>query len=190
LRLIWARRPSSERLRAFVADQAAKDLSYAEVGATRGELPPGYVHDREAADLGPFDPDAFDCAATALWSWQVQAGAGMTIFPGDPVKDGDTFALVLRLPLRGYVTAAGRVVYVLDEPGRRGFGYGTLPGHPEQGEEAFAVVRRDDRLYFEIIAFSRPRHPLARFGTPVSRLIQRQTTRRYLAAMRAAVDRQ
>ncbi len=61
MRLIWARRPSSERLRAFVADQAAKDLSYADVGATRGELPPGYVHDREAAHLGPFDPDAFDC---------------------------------------------------------------------------------------------------------------------------------
>jgi uncharacterized protein (UPF0548 family) len=189
LRLIWARRPSAERLRAFVADQAAEGLSYAQVGATRAELPPGYVHDREEADLGPFDPGSYDRAAAALWSWQVQAGAGITIFPGDPVKDGDTFALVIRLPFGGYVTAAGRVVYVLDEPDRRVFGYGTLPGHPEQGEEAFAVVRRDDRLYFEITAFSRPRHPLARFATPVSRLIQRQTTTSYLAAMRAAVER-
>lgn len=190
MRLIWARRPSAERLRDFVADQSAKDLSYAEVGATRGELPAGYVHDHETADLGPFDHGAFDRAAAALWTWQVQAGAGMTIFPGHPVKEGDTFALVFRLPFGGYVTAAGRVVYVIDEPGRRGFGYGTLPGHPEQGEEAFAVVRHDDRLHFDITAFSRPRDPLARFAAPVSRLIQRQTTRRYLAAMRAAVDRQ
>lgn len=172
-----------------MADQATKDLSYAEVGATRGEMPPGYVHDHEAADLGPFDPDAFDRAAAALWTWQVQAGAGMTVFPGDPVKEGDTFGLVFRLPFGGYVTAAGRVVYVIDEPGRRGFGYGTLPGHPEQGEEAFAVVRRDDRLHFDITAFSRPRHPLARIARPVSRMIQRQATSRYLAAMHAAVDR-
>ena len=74
-----------------------------------------------------------------------------------------------------------------DEPDRRGFGYGTLPGHPEQGEEAFAVVRRGDRMYFEIIAFSRPRHPLARVAKPVSRLLQRQTTRRYISAMHAVV---
>ena len=109
------------------------------------------------------------------------------MFPGDPVQDGDTFALVIRLPVGGYVMAAGRVVFVLDEPDRRGFGYGTLPGHPEQGEEAFAVVRRGDRMYFEITAFSRPRHPLARLAKPVSRLLQRQTTRRYIAAMHAVV---
>ena len=105
-----------------------------------------------------------------------------------PVQVGDTFALVLRLPAGAYALAAGRVVFVLDEPDRRGFGYGTLPGHPEQGEEAFVVVRRGDRMYFEITAFSRPRHPLARFAKPVSRLLQRQTTRRYFAAMHAVVS--
>ena len=37
-----------------------------------------------------------------------------------------------------------RVVYVIDEPLRKGFAYGTLPGHPETGEEAFIVEYRDD----------------------------------------------
>jgi len=157
------------------------------VGATRGELPPGYVHDRESADLGPYDADAFGRAGAALRSWQVQAGAGMTIYPGGPVGDDQTFALVIRLPVAGHVMAAGRVVYLVDDSDRVGFGYGTLPAHPEQGEEAFAVVRRGDRMYFDITAFSRPRHPLARAARPVSRLVQQQTTRLYIAAMRAAI---
>ena len=187
MRLIRFRRPSTALLREFVAGQAAKELSYRQVGATRSDLPAGYVHDQESADLGPFDPAAFDRAAAAVTSWRVQAGAGLNVFPGDPVQDGDTFALVIRLPVGCYVMAAGRVVFVFDEPDRSGFGYGTLPGHPEQGEEAFAVVRRGGRMYFEITAFSRPRHPLARLGKPVSRLLQRQTTRRYIAAMHAVV---
>ncbi len=185
--LISLRRPTPALLRAFVAEQSSLELTYPEVGASAGaELPAGYVHDRESADLGPFTAEAFDRAAVALRSWQAQTGAGLIVFPGGPVMDGATFALVISLPVAGYVTAAGRAVFVHDEPERRGFGYGTLPGQPEQGEEAFVIVRRDDRIVFEITAFSRPRHPLARLGTPVSRLIQRQATRRYLAAMRAA----
>ena len=32
-----------------------------------------------------------------------------------------------------------------------GFGYGTLPGHPERGEEAFVVGRDDaDGVWFEV----------------------------------------
>jgi hypothetical protein len=50
-----------------------------------------------------------------------------------------------------------RVVYVIDEPRRRGFAYGTLPGHPESGEEAFVLEQRDDgTIASNIIAFSRP----------------------------------
>lgn len=85
----------------------------------------------------------------------------------------------------GYGSAC-RIVYVVDEPGAFGFAYGTLPAHPEQGEEAF-VVRRDagGAVTFAITAFSRPRHPLARIGGPVSRQVQVATTRRYLRALKA-----
>jgi uncharacterized protein (UPF0548 family) len=185
LRLIHLGRPSAARLREFVAEQSAAELSYRQAGATLdADMPPGYAHDRESADLGPFDPATFDRAAAALRTWQIQAGASLQVYPDDPVADGATFALMIKRPAAVYVLAAGRVVFVLDEPGRRGFGYGTLPGHPEQGEESFVLARRGDRMYFDITAFSRPRHPLARFAKPVSRLLQRQTTRRYIAAMR------
>lgn len=40
-------------------------------------------------------------------------------------------------PLR--LRAPCRVVYTVTESRRRGFAYGTLPGHPECGEEAFVI---------------------------------------------------
>jgi uncharacterized protein (UPF0548 family) len=110
----------------------------------------------------------------------------MSIYPDQPVSDGLTFVLTVPLPLFGHAVAPARVVYVVNEPDRVGFAYGTLPGHPEQGEEAFIVCRRDGRVHYEITAFSKPRHPVARLGGPASRAFQVATTRRYLAVMEAA----
>jgi len=78
-----------------------------------------------------------------------------------------------------------RVVYLVDEVDRFGLAYGTLPGHPEQGEEAFLVERSGkSSARFTITAFSRPREPLARIGGPVSRMVQRRATMGYVDAMR------
>jgi uncharacterized protein (UPF0548 family) len=187
VRIIWLRRPPAAKLREFVAEQARKEFSYPQVGATRGALPAGYVHDRRSVDLGPDDPSRFGQAAGALATWAAQRGAGMTVFPGDQVREGATFAIVFRLPV-GFVTAAGRIAYLVDEPDRSGFAYGTLPGHPEQGEEAFIISRRDGRVWFELSAFSRPRHPLAVIGRPMSRLMQHRATAGYIAGVRAALS--
>lgn len=186
MRIIWLRRPPQAAIRAFVDEQAGKELNYPQVGATRGTLPAGYTHDRRSADIGPDDDATFAHAVAALTTWQAQRGAGMTVHPGSPVREGETFAIVFSLPV-GFVMAAGRIIYVIDEPGRRGFAYGTLPGHPEQGEEAFILIRRDGRVWFELTAFSRPRHPLAVIGRPASRLMQHRATAGYIAGMRAAV---
>jgi uncharacterized protein (UPF0548 family) len=72
---------------------------------------------------------------------------------------------------------------VTDQPEEYGFAYGTLPAHPEQGEEAFHVARRSGRLVFTVTAFSRPRHPAARLGGPVTRNLQLRANRSYLRAM-------
>jgi uncharacterized protein (UPF0548 family) len=86
-------------------------------------------------------------------------------------------------PLRAI--AACRVVYLRDEPNRFGFAYGTLPLHPETGEESFMVERDDDgSVWFRVAAFSRPRELLARLGAPVRRLVQRRVTNGYLNAMK------
>jgi uncharacterized protein (UPF0548 family) len=89
---------------------------------------------------------------------------------------------VLAIALPGIsAIAACRIVYVVDEADRFGFAYGTLPAHPEQGEESFLVQRdAEGTIRFVVTAFSRPRHPLTRIGAPIARRIQLGVTRRYL----------
>ena len=77
------------------------------------------------------------------------------------------------------------MVYVVDEPDRRGFAYGTLPGHAESGEEQF-VVRYDpatDEVHAEVVAFSRHATWWSRLGSPVASVAQRVITQRYLRAL-------
>jgi uncharacterized protein (UPF0548 family) len=85
----------------------------------------------------------------------------------------------------GPFVAPCRVVYVLDEPDRRGFAYGSLPGHAVRGEELFAVRYdpSDGAVYAEVAAFSRPAAWWSRLGTPILRLSQHLVTRRYLDAV-------
>jgi uncharacterized protein (UPF0548 family) len=79
-------------------------------------------------------------------------------------------------------------VYVTDGEDHFGFGYGTLPGHPECGEEAFHVQRTADWVSFEVRAFSRPVDPLARLGGLVSRWIQLRVNHAYLEGLREQVS--
>lgn len=84
--------------------------------------------------------------------------------------------LSLRIPVR--------IIYLIDEPTRRGFAYGTLPGHPESGEEAFVVEQRDDdSVWLTIRGFSRPAHPALWLVHPVLRLAQAIFTSRYAHAL-------
>jgi uncharacterized protein (UPF0548 family) len=79
-----------------------------------------------------------------------------------------------------------RVVAIVVEEDRRGFVYGTLPGHPECGEELFEVGLADDgTVLLHVRAFSRSGSLLARMLGPIGRLLQRWVTRRYGRALRA-----
>lgn len=105
------------------------------------------------------------------------------------VRPGDTAVMFFgwgRLSLRIPV----RVVYLIDEPTRRGFAYGTLPGHPESGEEAFIVeLRGDDSVWLTIRAVSRPAHPALWLVYPVLRLMQAIFTSRYEHALTRPLPR-
>jgi len=62
------------------------------------------------------------------------------------------------------------------------------PEHPASGEEAFVVDRvPGGDVRATIVAFSRPRHPLARLGAPVMRRQQVAATDGYLDALRRHV---
>ncbi|HTW02971.1 MAG TPA: DUF1990 domain-containing protein, partial [Streptosporangiaceae bacterium] len=172
---------------AGMADRlAAAELTYREAGQTAaGTLPPGYHHLRRTIAAGR-GRDAFAAATQTLLGWQVQRRAGLRVTPSSAtVQLGSVVLLGLGVgPLR--INAPCRVVYTVDEPGSKGFAYGTLPGHPESGEEAFIVeLRADGLVTFTITAFSRPATALARAAGPVERAIQHQITGRYLRALTA-----
>ncbi|MCV7408736.1 hypothetical protein AWC05_07945 [Mycobacterium florentinum] len=165
-------------------DLAALDklpLSYAEVGATAGaELPAGYGHFDFEKRIGTGRP-RFERAAAAVLRWGMQRGAGLRVQASSEVAAVDTVVLVRMGPLQ----APCRVVYVIDEPDLRGFAYGTLDGHPESGEERFAV-RRDpstDAVFAEVTAFSRPATWWSKAGGPVVSVAQRVIAKRYLRAV-------
>jgi uncharacterized protein (UPF0548 family) len=80
-------------------------------------------------------------------------------------------------------------VYVIDEPNRKGFAYGTLPGHPESGEEAFVVERGDDgTVGLDVRAFSRPCSNLAKLAGPLGQLAQRRMTDRYVRSLTGTAE--
>jgi uncharacterized protein (UPF0548 family) len=161
-------------------DLAVLPLTYPEVGATAGTLPAGYHHLRVSAVIG-HGRHRFDEAADAVMRWGMLRGAGVRVEATTEVATVGSEVLVGLGPLR----APCRVVYVVEEPDRRGFAYGTLPGHPETGEELFAVRYdpADGTVHAEVTAFSRHGTWWSRLAGPVTSTAQRVISRRYLRAL-------
>jgi uncharacterized protein (UPF0548 family) len=159
---------------------AALSLTYPEVGATAGPPPPNYGHLHGSAVIG-HGRQRFEQAAASVMRWGMLRGAGVRVEATTEVAAVGSEVLVGLGPLR----APCRVVYVVDEPDRRGFAYGTLPGHPEIGEELFSV-RYDpasEAVYAEVTAFSRHGTWWSRLAGPLNSLAQRVISRRYLRAV-------
>lgn len=148
------------------------------MGATAAlELPAGYGHLHTQRQIGT-GRQRFERAADAVMRWGMQRGAGLRVRASSEVAEVDTVVLVRM----GFLPAPCRVVYVIDEPDIRGFAYGTLPGHPESGEERF-VVRHDpttSAVFAEVSAFSRPATWWSKAGRPLVSVAQRIIARRYL----------
>jgi uncharacterized protein (UPF0548 family) len=119
----------------------------------------------QAASVGDASEETFGPDGSAL------------IVPGDTANLGIPFGpFVVKAPVR--------VVYVVDEPKRRGFAYGTLPGHPENGEEGWFVDQKEDgSVWMTVRAFSRPANAAWWMVYPVLRVVQEFYTRRYLRAL-------
>ena len=159
-------------------------FTYGEVGSTRtGTLPRGYGLLRRSTVVGS-GVERFERAAQAVLGWDMHRRAGLRVRPSDEQVVQGAVAVVRVGVGRLGLDAPVRVVYVIDEAQRQGFAYGTLPGHPESGEEAFVVeLREDGTVTFTITAFSRPATLLARLGGPVSRAVQSRVTDQYLRAV-------
>jgi uncharacterized protein (UPF0548 family) len=188
--------PTAEALRAWSASRTAETWNYPGVGTTRdldrpGFQPPaGFKLDRRQTRLGAGD-ELFEAAADAVFHGLMfpRGQWFRAALPPRPIAEGDLLAIAARCGGLWWANAA-KVVYVVDEQDgatrRRGFAYGTLPSHVERGEERFLVEQRaDDSVWYDLAAFSRPRHPLVWASYPLARWMQERFRRDSAAALLA-----
>ena len=165
---------------AFALKSRSSDsLNYGEIGATARDLPPGYDYLFASRIVGSGQELFDECSKTVL-TWGIQSGAGFRVAHRKLVENNQDNSLGLHFSLFR-TEAPCRVVYVVDEPHRKGFAYGTIQGHPESGEESFIVeLKPDGSVVFEIRAFSKPSRWFARLGSPLLRFLQQHVTWKYL----------
>ena len=198
--MFFLRRPTTQRVNRFRSAAEQDSFSYPQVGAIGDSalpksynLPKGYNVDRNQIRLGEGLP-LFDRAYAALEAWKMfDIGWVELIHPAEAVAPGQT-VVVLAHTFGLYSLSANRVIAMIDRDDgkiwRRGFGYGTLRHHVERGEERFSVEyhHEDGSVWYDILAFSLPRHPLARLGYPLSRAAQRRFAADSKVAMVTAVS--
>lgn len=177
-------------LETFLHQARSAKPTYDHVGST---LDPERYGDKamrcQFVDVG-HGPEAFAAARRALRAWVPQLGLGARLEPPDQaVELGATVIVVLRCgPLR--VLAPDRIVAVIDEPRRFAFAYGTLPGHPERGEESFTADHLDNDSGVTIRVQAEPGRVPARAVAPLVRRLQAAALGRYLAATASYVQAQ
>lgn len=184
-------KPSDKQICKFIAIQRRRSFSYPEVGATRDTPPSGYTLDHNRVWLG-VGRQTFEQAKAAMRRWEMfNLGWISLCWPTAPLEAGTTVAVLARA-LGVWSLNACRIVYTIAETGqtdRFGFAYGTLPAHAERGEERFCIEwqRRDDSVWYDILAFSQPNQFLTKIAQPYVRRLQKQFARDSMRAMVRAV---
>jgi uncharacterized protein (UPF0548 family) len=185
------REPTAATVNDFLSAQREQSFSYAEVGATSSTPPSDFDVDHNRVLLGKGE-NAFARAVAAIRAWRMFNFPWCRLAPSNaPIEVGSTVAVSFR-HFGFWSLNACRIVYVLEEDGAKGkygFAYGTLPEHAEVGEERFSVEwdSSDGSVWYDLYAFSHPRHVLARAGYPLSRMLQRRFVRESKRAMVMAV---
>ena len=185
--------PEERKIKALLNSQAGKAFSYVEVGASQFSAPAGYNVDHNRVLLGP-GREAFSKAISAVNDWKMFDLGWVRLNPQHPQEKAGEVVAVLVRHLGFWSVNISRIVYTIEEHGdveRYGFAYGTLFGHAEQGEERFMVEHQGatDEVWYDLYAFSKPRHLLARLGYPLSRHLQKRFARESLKAMKAATKK-
>lgn len=170
------------------------DFSYEAVGSTCAEAvewrgrPSGYRAFERSVSIGRGDGD-WAAASDALMSWAIKTRSGFDVRSeaGSELRvhESQDFTLIARLgSIR--VREPVRVVAVVDEPDRRGFAYGTRPGHPVAGEEAFVLSRSvDGEVWLTLRSLTRAARGRWRLAFPLALIAQHWYRYRYLRALRA-----
>ena len=184
--------PPEDEVRRFIAKQKDSSFSYPHVGASATAVPAGYNLDHNRVQLGRGE-NTWQRGLGAIRAWRMFSLSWVNLhWQSAPIVVGTDIAVSVH-HFGFYSLNACRIVYLVDEEGavkRFGFAYGTLAEHAESGEERFTVEwnRADDTVWYDILAFSRPRQMLARLGYPLSRSLQKRFAEGSKAAMMNAAS--
>ena len=184
--------PSKTTVAEFISSQRDQPFTYSAVGATTGTPPADFKLDHNRVKLGS-GSCTYQRAIDSLKNWKQFDLGWVSIVPeGVPIEVGSTVAVKARA-FGSWSLSATRIVYLIDDDGpikRFGFAYGTLPDHVECGEERFTVEwhEADESVWFDILAFSKPRHPLVRVSFPLARLLQKRFAREAMERIRKEVS--
>jgi uncharacterized protein (UPF0548 family) len=187
---VFVRPGDAASLAGVVEGLRHEEPNYVGIGSTLGgQSPQGYGLARFETVLG-HGTEQFQRARFGLQRWEAHRLPGVRVYPPRAeVRTGATVIVTLGTPLIA-LAAPCRIVRVVEEADRWGFAYGTLRGHPEEGEELFLVsISPDETVRFDITVFSRPGSPLVRLAGPIGRGVQKMGAQGYLRALRRFVDR-
>lgn len=155
--------------------------------------PAGFGHVDKTTAVGS-GPSAFAALAEGIMTWEIQRRSGLQVRAPERAAVGARITSGfgvgnLRLPVPCEVVWAMEPQLAEGPDGvevtMAGFGYGTLPGHPALGEEAFlAMLTPDGAVHFRLLAFSKPAGFIFALGSPITRLTQAGVTRSYQQAAR------
>lgn len=187
------RKPSPETIQRFLAEQKKFEFTYSAIGDTERTPPAGFVVDHTRVRLGDGE-HVFNEAKATIRRWgHFQLGWVESSSCDIPLEHGQVVGVLAKV-FGVWCLNACRIVSVIDSATgdlhRFGFVYGTLPGHVECGEERFLIEwdQSDDSVWYDILAFSRPHHVLARIGYPVVRRLQKKFARDSAAVMQRDVS--
>ena len=152
--------------------QRGAGFEVVDISEGTGAQYPGIVYDAEGAPLAdqpaPRTEDRFGADGTPY----ITAGMTATLRRRGRIGHRDTPVLV---------------VYVIDEPGRVGYAFGTTGDGLEGGEESFVLEHRDDdTVWLTIRSFREMPTGVKRTIAPVIRRRRRELTRLQLRALHPA----
>ena len=189
--MLISQKPTEAELNSFFLEQSKLDVCYSGVEMTRlGKSGPAQYRRHVADVVLGCGKNTFDDAVQHMKEWHHFALSWILLFPAKPTIAPNTTLLVCANHRWLWSVNACRIIYIIDESSeskkRFGFAYGTLPGHVEQGEERFLIEwdAESDLVRYEILAYSRPNHPLVSVLWPVGVLIQDHFRKESLLALK------
>ena len=175
--MISFKKPKPSVIRQYLTELNQR-TNYDHVEATAGELPQnGFVIDHDKTVLGE-GRLLFQEASKAVARWQMYPTKMLELFrvsESKTVEVDEVCASLYRYGPWWFVNPC-RVVYVENTEHTFAFAYGSVADRVECGEERFEV-RFDpntEKVTYEILVFSRPRHWLTKLGYPLVRQEQKR----------------